>query len=281
MASACSMPRLGVLIGAAFLVTTSAFGGEPTPVRAMIEESGMVEHLRAIAQMYPTRLRDAARREGLPSEIGEVLAEVGARAMDPARFAEDLETRLSGTLSIDEIAVMRDFYRSRLGSKVARVESRATTVRRRADVQSRWAELVVELNRNVGRRERFEQIDRDRHMAEFSAAVRASVIYSVSVGVLAGEEGEVSKDTLAALESGMQGMHQALLPTARGETAVIFFDAYQRLSDRDLEVYSAFLATEEALAVHAKMLAAMKVILETRQREIAEDFLDFVRRNRG
>lgn len=281
MASSCSVQRSGAIVCAAFLSVASAFGGEPSPVRAMLEESGVVEHFRVVAQMYPTRLRDAARLEGLSSEIGKVLADVGARAMDAARFADDLETALSGTLSIDEIAVMRDFYRSRLGSKVARVESRATTVWRRAEVQSRWAQLVVELNRNVGRKERFEQIDRDRHMAEFSAAVKATVIYAVSVGVLAGEEGEVSKETLTALESGMQGMQQALLPTARGETAVIFFDAYQRLSDRDLEVYSAFLATEEALAVHAKMLEAMKVILETRQREIAEDFLDFVRRDKG
>jgi hypothetical protein len=281
MANACSMPRISILLCAGFLFTTGAFGEEPSPVRAMIEESSIAEQFGLFAQMYRMRLVDAGRMGGLSPETGEALAGVGARAMESARLLDDLEIALIGTLSADEVAVMRDFFRSQLGKKVKFVEGHASTLRQRAEVESHRAELQLELSRSPGRKEQFDRIDRYRLMSELSVAVTASLIYAVAVGVLATEEGGASTDAMAALDVGIAAMHDTLLRPMRNDMATILLSTYRRLSNRDLEVYVAFLSTEEARNVNAAVLAAAKEILQARQHEIAKDFTAFVRRSKS
>jgi hypothetical protein len=281
MAIARSIPRLAVVLCAAPLFTAGAFAAEPTPLRAMIDESGMVEQFELIAQMYRGRLLDTGRMQGLPAEIGDGLADIGARAMASERFLDDLEAALTDSLSAEEIAVMRDFFGSPLGRKVKRVEGQASTVRQRADDESQRTKLRLELNELPKRKEQFELIDRCRLMSELSASVTTSLIYVTAVGVLTVEDGGASTDALGALDAGVAAMREALLGPTREDMGAILLQTYRRLSDNDLEVYVAFLETEQARAVYAAVLAAANGIFKAREHEIAKDFAAFVRRSKS
>jgi len=276
-----SILRPGVFFSAMFLFVADAFGGEASPVRAMIEESGTAEQFGLIAQMYPLRVRNAALVDGLPSESAAALADIAAQAMDAARMVGELESALSGAFSSDDIAVMREFSGSPVGVKVRRVEGQSLTVRHRAEVESRQFELLLGLNDTPFRRDLLREVDENRLISELSAAVTASLIHTVTIGVLAVQDSGTSEEELVALAAGTGALQQALLPSTRDDTGAILFDAYSRLSNRELEIYAAFLGTDEARAAHRKILAATRIILEARHPEIVRAFLDYLRRSRN
>ncbi len=89
------------------------------------------------------------------------------------------------------------------------------------------------------------------------------------------------EDALAALDAGVAALHGAFLRLAEEDAGPILFEAYRRLSDKELEVYVAFLETEEAHAVHAAVLAAVKRVFITRQHTLADDFFASLRRNKN
>jgi hypothetical protein len=247
----------------------------------MIEESSLVEQFDLVAQTYRARLLDNGREQGLPTDMSEALADIGARAMESARLLTDLESEITQALSAEDVAVVRDFYRSPLGKKVKRVEAQAYTVRQRAEIESRLTEFRLELNGSPERAQQFESIDRYRLMSELSAEVTGSIIYAVAIGLVILQEGEASEDALAALDVGVDAVRDTFVKLTREDTGAILLATYRRLSNKDLEVFVAFLQTEQARAIHAAILAAAKEILHARQREIAEDFADLIKRSRS
>src|SRR5687767_5346416 len=100
---------IGVLLGA------PAAAAQDSPVRAMMEQSGMVEQFADLGQTMSLGILQAGQQHPtMPPDAAEALADMAAHQFDGQRFLQKVETVLADTLSAAEIEVVDDFYASEL-----------------------------------------------------------------------------------------------------------------------------------------------------------------------
>jgi hypothetical protein len=277
---ASNFARLLVALVAASCWSATSFA-QPTPVREMMEESGMVEQFGDLGEQSADGARQAAGQQaGLPPDFVDALADAAAQAFEGARFLADLEAGLAENLTAAEIAAMTAFYRSPLGQRIRAAEVAASTKEVRAEIAANAAALRAELDTQPERHAIFERMDKALLATEMSATMVRTMMYGMLLGMLEKQGQPIERERLDMVERQIEGAEAMIVTQLRQEVQASFVRGYRDVTIADLEAYAGFVETETARAVYAAIYATTDEIFVMRSRELGQGLAAAMRQKR-
>ncbi len=272
----------GSLLLAAALMAPASAGAEeaPSPVRAMMIVSGMVEQFSDFGETFRAGISAAATQSpGLPPDLVEALGDIGARVMDGEAFVDDLEVELEATLSPGEIEDFAAFYRTSFGQRIRQVELANSTPDVQLEIEHDRAALRAELERDPERLALAEDVDRTHHTSELAATTTVSMMRALAIGMVEGA-GQGGPEVLAAVDAKIEQMHAPIVAHMHEVMLAIIARTYRDLSNEELAEYVEFLNTESVRAVCAALSEAESNFMTVRSRQIGEEFGALIRQKK-
>jgi hypothetical protein len=260
------------------ILSFTASAVEQSPTRLMMEASGIVEQYAEIDDNYRTNLRQIAEMHPkVTPEMADALADIAGKAMDPARFLEDVEKGLTDALSPKEIAAFTEFYSSPLGRRLEHLETAASQLTVRQEIETQAAALIADLEKSPDRLALADEIDDAILGSEMSAVTTESMFSAMAVGVLEGQGRSVAPSMQAEIRARIEGMHDALRQDSRRQWRILFARTYRDVSTPDLRAYADFLESDSGRAVYSAFATTVEAIVTARGREVGAEFATWMR----
>ena len=268
-----SLRALRALLVIGALLAPPAAAEENPAVRAMMEQSGMIEEAANLGEAVTLLVRQEAQEDPvMTQDAAEAFAEIAVDAFDGERLLEELETVLADTLSAGEIQAFTEFYATPLGTRIRAAEVATTTGESMARIEAREAELLAELERDLERLAIARTVDELLHFSEVGA--------SVVLTALEGLEGGFASDMPAELASEPLPEHSELVQSLRDGFLADFAETYREIPLDDLRAYAKFLETDAARATHAAILVATTNFLEAAGRDLGRGIAAYMKQKK-
>ncbi len=270
----------GLLVVGALFVSPAAAENNPA-VRAMMEQSGMVEQAANLREAVRLGARQLAQEDPIISrDAAEAFAEIAAEAFDGERLLEELETVLADTLSEAEITAFADFYATPLGTHIKAAEVAAISGEAMARTEAREVELRAELERDPERLAIARRVDELLHLSEVGASVVLVLLEAVSRGAAENLDRGMAWETPAELESEPLPEHAVLVQSLREGMLADFAETYREVLLKDLRTYVEFLETDAARATHAAIAVATTHFLEAAGRDFGRGIAAYLQQKK-
>jgi hypothetical protein len=269
-----------LLLAVALIMPVSAAGAEDSPVREMMEVSGMVEQFSDLGENFRAGAMQSAGQSGLPTDLVDGLADIVVRHMDGEAFLQELEAGLELTLSADEAEAITAFYRSPLGERVKEAEVANSTSEALAEMEARRAEMRAVLDEDPTRLALATSIDEILLSSEMSATMAAAVARAMLVGAVEAAPAPVDQNALAAVEQKLTELHGQLVAGMRERLLTSFAFVYRELSNEELASYVEFLKTDPARAAYAAVYEVTGNFMSEQAELVGREFGTLIRQKK-
>lgn len=261
------------IIAALFAVVPLQAGAQESPVRAMMEESGMVEQLAGMGDEFEAGfLKLGTTQMQMPRENLEALAAIAGRVFNGEGVTADLETSLEETLAPEDIAAMREFYATDFGKDVRRMETEAISPAGKAEMEAERDALKAEIDGNPARAALLRRMDDTLLASDIGLSLVVTALEAMMAAGVESQNPGASEGALEQYRREMAPQREQMLTAMREETLTVFAYTYRSMTDAELESYVEFLETDEARANYAAFYAAMDEIFKNRGREMGKEF---------
>jgi hypothetical protein len=263
-----------------FVVSAPSRAAEPSPVRLMMEKSGIIEQFSDFDQQMHDHVLASSRKEGvLPEEEAVALAKIVREAMNTERMFDDLEKVMSETLSPDQVSEFSAFYDSALGQRILKLEIAASRPDAEAEQEEREAEILTELRSRPDRLAIFRKVDDTLHTSELSTTIALTMMHSIAAGA-AESRNRGGAEFMERLNNHIAGIREQTKRSIQDQIMVSFAYTYGDLPDDDLADYVEFLKTDTAQATYAAFSAGMHEIFQSSGHQIGTRFAEFVKQKK-
>jgi len=272
-----------ILAVALYLVIVATAVAQPaSPVRALMEESGLVRQSAGSDEGFRQMVVGTAKEAGLlADEYLEPLADISQRALETERYLDDLEAALIEILTEKQIASIREFYASPLGKRALQAEIAGSTSEVVDEINATGEKLRAEAERDSARTALMRRMDEQFHFSEASADWFAMADLVVAEAALLSVSPGDPAEGLAAARRMVELQREDRVETFRDQTTASFTRIYRDLSTSDLADYVEFLEAGPAAEFYAAYYAADLRIMDQRIEEIRERFAEYVRQKKA
>jgi len=281
-----AMLRLGlmrfVFLAALLAAVSPSLADSASPVRALMEETGLIAQSGGSEEWISNQILEAARSfpELDPASVA-YLREISAKAVGKERILADTEKGLTLILVPPQIDSLRTFYRSPLGQSVLRAEIAGATPEISKEINEDDGSLRAQARKEVERTEIFRRMD-DVFLASMQSARLFAAIDILVVSALARTRfhGEVPPGVEAFIARQGVTLRGDLLKTMRAQTLASFTRIYRDLSTAELRSYLDYLESGIPSEFYAALAAVSARILDERMGEINAEFATYARLQR-